>query len=81
MKKGMNLWKNVREHILEFFLIGVIFGVLEDMLAIYIYTQGEFDFMRGFLIAAVVAIPLAIVSELVVDRTEIFRLKKSKKNK
>ncbi len=66
----------IREHLLEFFLIGVVFGILEDMLAIYIYSGGTFDFAKAFYIAALVAIPLAIISELVVDRTRIFRLKK-----
>ena len=82
MKKVMsNMWKKVEEHILEFFLIGVVFGIMEDMLAIYFYTGGSFEFTKALYVAAIVAIPLAIVSELIVDRTEIFRLKKSKKKK
>lgn len=80
--KRVKDWARIEEHLLEFFIIGVVFGILEDMLAIYIYTGGgEFDFVKALIIAAVVAVPLAIVSELFVDRSEIFRVKKLGKRK
>jgi len=73
----MAKWHNIREHLLEFFLIGVFFGIIEDVIALMIYGHSVLNW-RMFYIAAAVAIPFAIISELIVDRTEIFRLKKKK---
>lgn len=77
MKKVIKKAGNaIREHLLEFFLVGIVFGMAEDILAIMLHS-GQFTVTwRMFFIAAAVAIPLAIISELIVDRTEIFRMKK-----
>ncbi len=71
--------KTIKAHLLEFFVIGVLFGIAEDVLAIMLH-QGHFSLsLRMVYIAAVVAIPFAIVSELIVDWSEIFRIKSNKK--
>lgn len=72
-KPQMIMEKNkILARILEFFIIGVVLGILEDMIAIFFYTHENFNFNMVW-IAALVAIPFAIISELIVDYTGIFR--------
>lgn len=51
----------------EFFVIGILMGLLEDILAIFFATKQPIT-LRVILIAAIVAIPFAIFTELVVDK-------------
>lgn len=51
---------------LEFFLVGLALGVVEDLIAISLATEKVIDF-RVFLIASFVALPFAVFSELIVD--------------
>ncbi len=51
---------------LEFFIVGICLGVVEDLIAISLATDKAIDF-RVFLIATLVAFPFAIFSELIVD--------------
>ncbi|MFY9458018.1 MAG: hypothetical protein WAP23_03830 [Candidatus Spechtbacterales bacterium] len=51
---------------LEFFVVGVVFGISEDLIAIFFVT-GEPITPKILLIASLVAIPFAAFSELVVD--------------
>lgn len=51
---------------LEFFVIGVIFGISEDLIAIF-FATGESISPKIFLVATLVSIPFAVFSELVVD--------------
>lgn len=51
---------------LEFFLVGLALGVVEDLIAISLATEKVIDF-RVFLIALFVALPFAVFSELIVD--------------
>jgi hypothetical protein len=51
---------------LEFFFVGLVLGVAEDLIAITLATDKEID-LRIFFIAFLVALPFAIFSELVVD--------------
>lgn len=60
----------------EFFLIGILMGIGEDLLAIT-FATGEPITLRVFIIAAVVAIPFAAFTELVVDKPS-FRKKVEK---
>lgn len=54
------------KRLLEFFVIGIIFGVTEDVLAVLIATDAELTFeLVG--VVVLIAIPFAILSELVVD--------------
>ena len=62
--------------ILEFFIIGVIAGIAEDALAVYAVT-GTFT-LQSLWIVALVAIPFAVMSELIVDHFKPFHSKKAK---
>lgn len=63
----------ILHRLLEFFLVGVVMGISEDMLAIVLATNEPIT-PKIFLIATVVAVPFAIVSELIVD-LPVFRNK------
>ena len=52
--------------LLEFFVIGVVFGVTEDVLAVVIATDAEVT-IEVIGVVVLIAIPFAILSELVVD--------------
>lgn len=52
--------------LLEFFIVGLILGVVEDLIAIYLVTKEPID-LRVIWIAFFVALPFAIFSELIVD--------------
>ena len=52
--------------IVEFLIIGVVMGVAEDLLAVYLSTGESIDF-RIFWIVFLVALPFAFISEVVVD--------------
>ena len=61
---------------LEFFVVGVIFGISEDLIAIF-FATGESITWRIFVVATVVAVPFAAFSELIVDSAR-FREKLSR---
>ncbi len=67
---------------LEFFLIGVVFGVFEDILAVQ-FATGEPITLKVIWIVFLVALPFAIISEYIVDHPKfwktIFRLKDNDK--
>jgi hypothetical protein len=58
--------KKIIAHLIEFFLIGLVMGVVEDLLAIHFATDAKITF-NTLKVAFVVALPFAIISELVVD--------------
>lgn len=60
---------------LEFFIVGLVLGVAEDLLAIFLVTNEPIDF-RVFWIAFFVALPFAIFSELIVDHDKFKGLMK-----
>lgn len=64
--------------LLEFFLIGLVFGVIEDLLAIYFSTDAKIT-RETLVIVFLVALPFAIFSELIVDHPgfwkKLFRIK------
>lgn len=51
---------------MEFLLIGVVVGVIEDLIAIFFATETTINF-RVFWIVLLVAVPFAFLSEVVVD--------------
>lgn len=51
---------------LEFFIVGLALGVIEDLIAIFLVTGEPID-LRVFWIAFFVALPFAVFSELIVD--------------
>jgi hypothetical protein len=56
-----------RLRLLEFFLIGLVMGIVEDVLAILLATDAKID-LRVVAVAGLVALPFAVISELVVDQ-------------
>ncbi|MEK9180221.1 MAG: hypothetical protein AAB897_02305 [Patescibacteria group bacterium] len=52
--------------LIEFLVVGLVMGIAEDLLAVYFSTGERIDF-RVFWIVFLVALPFAVVSELVVD--------------
>jgi 1,4-dihydroxy-2-naphthoate octaprenyltransferase len=65
--------------LLEFFVIGIVFGIAEDLIAVYAST-GRFSW-HILWIVAIVAIPFAVISELIVDHYKPFHKKKRRKKK
>jgi len=63
-----------RGRLIEFFIIGVVAGVAEDLIAVYA-TTGQFS-LKILWIVIIVAIPFAIISELIVDHYKPFHRKK-----
>lgn len=60
---------------LEFFLVGLGLGVVEDLIAIFLVTGEPID-LRVFWIAFFVALPFAVFSELIVDHDKFKSLMK-----
>lgn len=72
-----------RKHInrfLEFLLIGFAMGVLEDMIAVKAVTGATID-LNSLWIVAVIALPFAAFSELVIDREDFHFLKPRKRDR
>lgn len=65
------------ERFLEFLLVGIGMGVVEDLLAVKIATGVVIDF-NVIIIVTLVAIPFAAFSELIVDREDFKFLKRNK---
>ena len=55
------------EIFVEFFIFGVLMGIVEDLIAIFIST-GEPITLKIVMIASLVAVPFAGFSEFIVDR-------------
>lgn len=58
--------RKVALRLIEFFFVGLVMGVIEDILAIHFATSSEITF-ETLKVAAIVAFPFAIFSELIVD--------------
>jgi hypothetical protein len=58
--------------LIEFFVVGVLCGVIEDLIAITFATEGHFEW-RYLGVAAIVAFPFAIISELIVDHPDFWK--------
>ncbi len=67
-----------RGRLLEFFIIGVVMGIAEDLIAVSAST-GTLITWEVIGIVTLVAIPFAVISELVVDHFKPFHKKKNKK--
>jgi len=53
--------------LLEFFIVGLLLGILEDLIAILLATDATID-LRVIIIAGFVALPFAFISEIIVDQ-------------
>jgi len=63
------------EIFLEFLVFGVIMGIVEDLIAIN-FATGETITWTIVLIVTLVAIPFAVIGELIVDRIRLFPKKR-----
>ena len=66
------------EIFLEFLLLGVCVGIIEDLLAIWLVTNEPFNW-RIVGIAAAVAIPFAFLGEVIVDRKHLIPVRPKSK--
>lgn len=57
----------------EFLIFGIIVGVIEDLIAVKVIT-GEPITWRIFGIIVLIAIPFAVIGELLVDRVDFVAL-------
>lgn len=57
----------------EFLVVGVAMGLLEDLLAVWLATDAPID-LRVVLIVLAVAIPFAAISELIVDHPRFWEV-------
>ena len=58
------------EIFLEFFIFGVVMGVVEDVIAVHFATGQQITWhVVGIIV--IVAIPFAAIGELIVDRTDL----------
>lgn len=72
----------------EFFVIGFLFGIAEDLLVIFTATDAQITY-HTVVIAAVIALPFAVFSELIFDhpktrayvRKRVFRSHHTRKKK
>jgi hypothetical protein len=67
-EKGKNHKRFFR--FLEFFIIGFLFGVGEDLMVVVLATD-EGITRHTLIVAALVALPFAVLSELIVDKPEV----------
>jgi len=58
--------------LIEFIVIGIVMGLLEDILAIFFATDAEITLRVVFVVLAV-AIPFAFISEIVVDHPRFWQ--------
>ena len=58
------------ELFLEFLIFGIIIGIIEDLLAILVATSSPIT-LKTIGIITLIAIPFAILSELIVDRMDL----------
>jgi hypothetical protein len=72
--------KRVISHLIEFFFVGLLMGIVEDILAIKFATNAKITF-DTFKVAFLVALPFAFISELLVDSKTIRKILFSKKTK
>jgi len=58
--------KRVISRLIEFFFIGLVMGIVEDLLAIHFATDAQIT-LQTFKVAFLVALPFAVISEFLVD--------------
>ena len=63
------------EVLFEFLVFGVVIGVIEDLLAVYL-TTGQTINWRTIGIVVLIAVPFAILGELVADNVDFIKIYK-----
>jgi len=66
------------ELFLEFLIFGIIMGVVEDAIVINFITKEAITW-KSVLIIILIAIPFAVIGELIVDRLNLIPTKKKPK--
>jgi hypothetical protein len=56
--------------VLEFLIIGVVMGIAEDLLAVFLATDAKFSWKIVWVVV-LVALPFAFISEIVVDHPKV----------
>ena len=64
---------NKKLRLIEFFAVGILLGIIEDLIAILFATDASITFSVVW-IAFLVALPFAIFSELIVDHPRFWEL-------
>lgn len=72
---GIDLEKEKRRHkrifrFFEFFIVGFLFGVVEDLIVVAAATDDSIS-LHTVWVAAFVALPFAVISEVIVDKPEV----------
>ncbi len=65
-------WKRI-ELIFELLIFGIILGITEDLIVIKLATDVTVNW-RVILIVVLVAVPFAIVGEIVIDRIDFIKI-------
>ena len=73
MKKEIN-WKKI-EVMIEFLLFGILIGITEDLIAIRI-TTGASITSEMVVIIILIAIPFAIIGEVIADNIDFVKILK-----
>jgi len=68
---GSKIKHHIFVRLIEFFVIGVVMGISEDLIAIHFATEAKITW-HVFKVAFLVAFPFAIISEVLAD-SKIFR--------
>jgi len=58
--------KKVIVHLIQFFILGICMGIVEDVIAIHLATNAKIT-LYTFRVAFLVAVPFAVIAELLVD--------------
>lgn len=58
--------------LVEFLIIGVVMGTLEDLIAVFFATDAKFSW-HILIVVFLVALPFAVISELVVDHPNFWK--------
>jgi len=61
-----------KTRLIEFLLIGIVFGITEDIIAILLATDHKLN-LEIFFIATAVAVPFAFISEIIVDHPDFWK--------
>jgi uncharacterized membrane protein len=72
--------RKIVAHLVEFFFVGLVMGIVEDVLAIKLATDAKIT-PHTFWVAFLVALPFAVISELLVDSKTIRKIISGKPSK
>lgn len=70
--------RKIVARLIEFFFVGLLMGIIEDLLAIHFATDAKID-LNVVKVAFFVALPFAFISEILVDYKVFRRMLKRKK--